>query len=421
LTLKGLRVNIYLILLGKQKEVDMTQERIASNHEVLPAFYLQGQNNSPYIGMTAGFESPSLPNSNLNAQHLSPRNYRWYMACRRGLDVVLKRLSEKGLFGKGHIEAYFRDQYRRRLSPHTLNNSFRAIDSFISFIQEGGKACLEDITRQDIEGWIEHEEDRGMKASTVGVHLAMLKAFLRFMIERGVLHMDLLGRKMSIKVPDALPRAMDPDDVRRLIAVIEGVRDRAMIMVLLRTGIRVGELLNTIVEDVNLKDRRIEIYESEKTQVGRVVYLGDDALKALEAWIKVRDPHKTYLFYSQGKRHSISYQAVRVMFMKHLQKAGISHKGYTIHCLRHTCATDLLNAGMRLECVQQLLGHSTIEMTRRYARLTDRTREEEYFRAMAIIERGEINGDYQLDSELSAFLEETQLLSSHDQGLHGHP
>jgi integrase/recombinase XerD len=173
---------------------------------------------------------------------------------------------------------------------------------------------------------------------------------------------------------------------------------------------------------VNLKERRIEIYAAEKTGVGRVVYLSDDAMKALEDWLKVREPHKTCLFYSRGKdRHSISYQSVRVMFMKHLQKAGISHKGYTIHCLRHTCATELLNAGMRLECVQQLLGHSTIEMTRRYARLTDRTREEEYFRAMAIIERGEINGDYQLDSELSAFLEKTQLFSSHDQRLHGHP
>jgi integrase/recombinase XerD len=399
----------------------MTQEIIPSNHEVLPVFYNHRQDNSIYTGMTSGFESPILPSSNLKARHLSPRNYRWHMECRRGLDVALKRLLEKGLFGKGHIEAYLRDQYRRRLRPNTIRNSFKAIESFISFIQEGGKVRLEGITRQDIEGWIEHEEDRDMKASTVSMRLAMLKAFLRFLIERGVLPMDLLGRKMSIKVPDALPRAMDPDDVRRLITVLEGVRDRAIILVLLRTGMRVGELLNTIVEDVNIKERRIEIYEGEKTGVGRVVYLSDDALKAFEAWLQVRDPHKTYLFYSQGKRHSISYQAVRGMFMKHLQKAGISHKGYTIHCLRHTCATDLLNAGMRLECVQQLLGHSTIEMTRRYARLTDRTREEEYFRAMAIIERGEINGDYKLDSELSAFLEKTQLLSSHDKRLHEHP
>jgi integrase/recombinase XerD len=400
----------------------MTQEISTSIHESLPTSHPQINTNPFYVDLNPSVEINYNPQSHIKPpQTLSSRNYHWHMECRRSLDIALKRISEKGLLGKGHIEAYFRDQYRRRLSPNTLKNSLNAIDSFISFIQEGGKVHLEGITRQDIEGWIEHEEDKGMKASTVGMRLAMLKAFLRFMIERGVLPMDLLGRKMSIKVPDALPRAMDPDDVRKLIAVLEGVRDRAIIMVLLRTGMRIGELLNTIVEDVNLKERRIEIYESEKTRTGRVVYLGDDALKALDAWIKVRDPHKSYLFYSRGKRHSISYQAVRIMFMKHLEKAGISHKGYSIHCLRHTCATDLLNAGMRLECVQQLLGHSTIEMTRRYARLTDRTREEEYFRAMAIIERGEINGDYQLDSELSAFLEKTQLLSSHDQRLHEHP
>ena len=162
----------------------MTQEIIPSNHAVLPVFYNQRQNHFPYTGRTLGFESPIPPGSNLKARHLSPRNYRWHMECRRGLDMALKRLSEKALIGKGHIEAYLRDQYRRRLRPNTLKNSFRAIESFIFFIREGGKVCLEEITRQDIEGWIEHEEDRGMKASTVDMRLAMLKAFLRFMIER---------------------------------------------------------------------------------------------------------------------------------------------------------------------------------------------------------------------------------------------
>ena len=85
------------------------------------------------------------------------------------------------------------------------------------------------------------------------------------------------------------------------------------------------------------------------------------------------------------------------MFLRYLEKAGLTHKGYTLHCLRHTFASELLNAEMRLECVQQLLGHSSIEMTRRYSRLTDNTRKKEYFRAMAIIERGGIDGHYRCD------------------------
>jgi integrase/recombinase XerD len=401
----------------------MTPGISTSKHEVLPTLSSQYNTNPIYREIIPSIESNTDSRSRLKAvQDISYRSYCRQKECRRGLETVLKKLSRKELIGKDHIEGYLRDQYRRRLRPNTLVNSLRGIESFISFFQKQGKIYFEEITRHDIEGWIEDEEDRGTKASTVDTRLCTLKAFLRFMIEKAVLPLDLLSKRMSIKVPDALPRAMAPDDVRQLIGAVKGVRDRAIILILLRTGMRVGELLNTIVEDVNLKERRIEIYEAEKNQVGRVVYLSDDALEALESWLKVREPHKRYLFYSQGKeRNSITYQAVRVMFMKHLAKAGIPYKGYTIHCLRHTFASELLNAGMRLECLQQLLGHDTIEVTRRYARLTDKTREEEYFRAMAIIERGEIHGDYQLDSELSAFLENTQLLSSHDQRLHERP
>jgi integrase/recombinase XerD len=399
----------------------MTSRRISSNHEILPAFYQQLQTHPLYIDLMPILEAASPPRSNVKPQKFSPRKHRWEAERRRGLSLALEKLESEDIIGKEHMASYLQDQYRRNLRPGTMANSFKDIESFMFFIQRKSKIHLEEITRQDIEGWIEHEQDRGIQASTVKMRLSALKAFLRFLIEKDVLPSTLLGKRMIIKVPDALPRAMDPDDVRQLVAALEGVRDRAMILILLRTGMRVGELLNTIVEDVNLKERRIEIYEAGKTRMGRVVYLSDDALKALKAWLKVREPHKTYLFYSKGKhRHSISYAAVRVIFLKCLEKAGLSHKGYTLHCLRHTCASELLNAGMRLECVQQLLGHSTIEMTRRYARLTDRTREEEYFRAMAIIERGEINGHYQLDRELSAFLEKTQLLSSHDQELHVH-
>jgi integrase/recombinase XerD len=161
-----------------------------------------------------------------------------------------------------------------------------------------------------------------------------------------------------------------------------------MILMLLRTGMRIGELLNTRVNDVDLNERTIKIYEGEKNFIGRVVYFSDDARDALKAWLKKRNSRMSFLFYGQ-KGNSLCYSAARVMFKKYLQKGGLSLKGYTVHCLRHTFATDLLNAGMRLECLQQLLGHSKLDVTRIYARLTDKTREQEYFKAMLKIERGE--------------------------------
>jgi integrase/recombinase XerD len=185
-----------------------------------------------------------------------------------------------------------------------------------------------------------------------------------------------------------------------------------MVMVLLRTGMRIGELLNTRIQDLHLRDRRIEIYEGEKNRLGRVVYLSDDAMSALKAWFKMREPRTEVLFYATGRK-AMSYSTARQMFENYLKKAGLANKGYSLHALRHTFASELLNAGMRIECLQPLLGHSSLDVTRRYARLTDKTREDEYFRAMTIIERGEIDGHYRCDHQVQAFLEEKECLTEY--------
>jgi len=114
----------------------------------------------------------------------------------------------------------------------------------------------------------------------------------------------------------------------------------------------------------------------------------------------------------------MSYTRVRRLFVNYLEKAKAAHKGYSLHCLRHTCATERLNAGMRLECLQQLLGHSSLEQTRHYARLTDKTREEEYFRAMARIEGRQSHERNRDGGEVSTVFEEAQLLDPYDQELH---
>jgi hypothetical protein len=76
---------------------------------------------------------------------------------------------------------------------------------------------------------------------------------------------------------------------------------------------------------------------------------------------------------------------------------------------------------MPLECLKELLGHSTVEMTRRYAKLTDRTREREYFKAMSIIEKGESHGHYRIDLELQEIHEKKELLETHSEKLHEQP
>jgi integrase len=150
---------------------------------------------------------------------------------------------------------------------------------------------------------------------------------------------------------------------------------------------RIGELLNCKVDDVDLAEQKILIYQADKTGVGRVVYHSQDAHHALLAWLRVRNPLNGQLFYGRGGQ-SLCYGAARSMFNKYLHKAGLQYSGYTLHCLRHTFATDLLNARMPLECLRVLLGHSSLEITRRYARLSDKTREEQYFKAMDRILKG---------------------------------
>jgi integrase len=203
------------------------------------------------------------------------------------------------------------------------------------------------MTREDIEGFVEHEQDRGLKPNSVRTRMCAVYAFVHFLIEKKVVSYELLERRIKLKLPDRLPRAIDPEDLKQLLSVIDHVRNRALILLLLRTGMRIGELLNTKVDDVDLREQKIFIYQADKTGVGRVVYYSDDAQAALLAWLKVRDPFKENLFYGQG-RQSLSYEGARSMFNKYLQlvSTGVGYvaglSGVTLPAFRAGCTLVLV-------------------------------------------------------------------------------
>jgi site-specific recombinase XerD len=377
----------------KEKEVDMNPASIAQDN----------------ISFTDHSHIPQLHHLPDEIEHRDPRRVYHYIG----------KLLEQDLPGKKDVEQYFRHQYIRNCRPNTIKNIYGVLVPFLFFIKERDKCCLDEVNRDDIEAFIEHEQDRGLKITTVKISLAVLKAFFRFLMERGVIGEEVFPWKMKIKLPEALPRAMEPEDVELLLSVDSHARDRAMILLLLRTGMRIGELLSTTLRDVNLREQKILIFEAEKNLLGRVVYFSDDAKEALEGWLEIRGSMPGLLFPGY-KGKPLSYPAARTVFIKYLKRAGLSHKGYTLHCLRHTYATDLLNALMPVECLEKLLGHKSLEVTRRYARLSDKTREEEYFKAMAIIERRQSREHNQLDCDLQTILEKTQLFSSYSEELHEH-
>ena len=349
---------------------------------------------------------PSISSNNLqDLPNITPVGQREFLRKRRVLAKMEEELLVSGLPGQEAVKEFILHLYRRNCRSNTLRSYFGTIQMFLTFLHRIGRTHLEVLSRKDLEAFLEHEQDRSLKPLTVKTRLSLVKAFIRFLVRREVVRAEVLERSIRIKVPELLPKAMEPEEVKQLLAVVKKVRDRAMILVLLRTGMRIGELLSTTVSDLNLNERKILIFQAEKTQVGRVVYLSDDAHQALLAWLAERDPHKQQLFYGQG-HDGLSYTAARMMLHRYLDQAGLSRKGHSLHSLRHTFASELLNAGMRLECLQQLLGHTNLEVTRRYAKLTDKTREEEYFRAMALIEKGHVNGHYRRDHQLSAFSQE---------------
>ena len=186
------------------------------------------------------------------------------------IDGILHKLSCIELPAKDHFECYMRHKWRLNHKPKTLASSFTSVRFFLDFYGKSGKTAIEKIERVDLEGFIEREQDRGLRISTVRTRLACIIAFLHFLMGQDILPVSLLKRGIKLKLPDVLPRAMNPSDVRKLLLGIDDVRDRALFLLLLRTGIRIGEALGLRLNDLDIKGRKVHLYEGEKNSMGRV-------------------------------------------------------------------------------------------------------------------------------------------------------
>lgn len=328
---------------------------------------------------------------------------------RRALNKSVDKLEASCLPGFEYVISFLYDKYRRNHSVSSISQTGSTLHAFLSFYDALGRQEISRIQRKQIAQYVEHEQERGLKINSVRNHLHTVYAFLNYLVNNDILPPEILLKKIRLRLPEVLPKAIPAEDLDKILQSLTSVRDRALILLLLHTGMRIGELLKVKMTDIVRSERKILLYVGEKNLHGRAVYYSSIAEKALSEWLAIKDIGSKYLFYG-NRGNELSYVRAWMIMNKSVKIAGLAHKGYSLHSLRHTFATNMLNAGLRLEVLQQLLGHLNIDMTLRYARISDMTREDAYFKAMEIIEKECDHEHDRVNPELQAVFEEKKFL-----------
>jgi integrase/recombinase XerD len=299
-------------------------------------------------------------------------------------DYLLSRLPQFDPQDRLLLQEYLSALARRNCVAATLSG---AISAAAAFVRTGSHRSLLAITPRDIEQFIEHQQDRGLLPSGINQKLSGLSAFYHYLCESQRLSQNPVRRRHFLEVPEPLPRALSQHEYQRFISVIERPRDRAIFLLLLRSGIRIGELVALRLENLRLAHQELIISLGKKNRRGRVVYFSRDARQALDHYLQHRPKVPSSFLFPSPSHLALSTRTIQRLFKGYAQAAGLN-SDYTTHCLRHTFASELLNAGADLVTVQHLLGHDSISLTQRYARLSDQRKRQVYDQAMVQIEDG---------------------------------
>ena len=279
-------------------------------------------------------------------------------------------------------EPHMAGQHGRRLA-HQLRRGWQWL------IQHQAVDGWSNLKRSHLEAWLSARQEVGIAASTRTNELSELLSCLRFASEHDISLDANLFRVAYPERAEALPRYLEEWEYKHLEQVVltqtadetpTSARDRAWFFTLAHTGLRVSELLNLRLADLDLTGGRLIVRGKNKRD--RVVYLTPTLTQALQTYLSHREAATDDHLWLEGEC-PLRDQQVRYRLRRWGQLCCVS---VTPHRLRHTLATRLINQGMSLESLRKLLGHKSLSMTQHYARIYDATVREQFQTAMANIE-----------------------------------
>jgi len=284
--------------------------------------------------------------------------------------------------------AYLAQLAARRYAPGTLRAIPYTVTGFLRALPPARHtivaADLTETTPQDIAVFLTVGQAAGLAPSTLNTKLSILaKVFAHLCDEDLMRQQPVRWRQHHLMVPQGLPKAIPDADLVAFFQVIDSLRDRLLFLLMLRCGLRVSEACALPWEAVDLQAGTVRI-DRGKGQVDRLVYISADVTQAFQRWQRHRTPG-VYVFPSpQRRRPHLFRSMVNLLMNQYLAAAGLTTH-YSPHCLRHTFATHLLNAGVPLEVLKELMGHQSLQQTLRYTQLYETTKRQQYDQAMATI------------------------------------
>jgi site-specific recombinase XerD len=278
------------------------------------------------------------------------------------------------------LTRYRRALKRKNYSAHTLKSYMNILGHFVRW----APVPLGKVTSKEIGLYVDHLLQKRRTPKTITCHLQTIRLFFDYLLNEEQIPISNPVTRISIRLPKPLPRHLKDDQVTRLLAVIRDVRDKAMFMLMLRCGLRVQEVADLTVDAVDYPRKQIFVSKGKGSK-DRLVYVSEDARSALFAYLSKRSTKGKRLFLVQKgplKGQPLSVRGIQKRMEYYAQKSKLN---VSCHRLRHTMATQLLNADADLATIQDLLGHGQITTTQRYCWVANLKVQRDYYKAMNLV------------------------------------
>lgn len=265
----------------------------------------------------------------------------------------------------------------KRYPETTISSYERDLDNYYGYI-ELKKIDYKNITKDEIRDYLKYLDDLNYSKNTVSRILSTLRHFYTYLVTNKEVKINQFKLIRNPKKEKKLPNFLQGDELQKIFDTINietplGMRNRLIVELLYASGLRVSELTELKMKDIDISNKEIRV--TGKGDKERIVYFGDYAKKYLELYLKegrkelLNNKRSDYLLIN-NLGDNLSTRGVQMVIDDIVKEASLKHN-ISPHALRHTFATDLLNNGADLKSVQELLGHSSLSTTQIYTHITN--------------------------------------------------